>query len=1132
MKTPALLALLGAATLLSPASGTILLNEININPPTDIDANFEFIELRSTTNAVEACTGLTLLIIENNGGQVGEIEEALNLNDYSTGTNGLLLLGNGYDSPPLGGPWSGFKAPTTTVGDPSGAAPYSSLGDDNIDPNGGLTFLLVQGYTALANATATSLGDVDVNNNSVLDWLENPKPAGSQQTQPYTTLVDSVGFPDLGNTPVRRPYTTADLNLRPGSAATFAPDNISRRLSRAVTPGDQNNAGAWYGGNLAGATGVAVTYDIQFFGDFKGQGTPGQTNLDAAPVVGNFVINEVGINPPGGNDNNYEYVEILNAGGGAASLQGLALVLVRSNANDATISVGTITEAWNLNEFTTGANSLLLLGNDYPSGDIPWGRYIDPETQIADPEAPATQVPVRLSSMGDEDIGDNNGFTLLLVQNYNGTIGQDLDTNNDGVLDVNPWTAIKDSVGFDQTTGTGKTYAQAKLTPSILYDIDNVSRTLGNTTTNSAGAWYGGDYGGNSPFSIGFQDTAARPVLGGFRGAATPGRTNLNASPTPAAILLNEVQLDPAASPDGAYEYLELINTTNTIGGMHGLTLVIADGAAGADNGKILESIDLSGLSTGPDGLMIMGDGYDTTSPYDSPLKQISPLTAREDPAGLDVGNIAPNSAALFLITKGAKPATESNISAIPAADIVDSIGFGASSNPAVPLLAVSFAPDNFSRRPREAGSNSASVWYGGDLDSSLGDGSLFYGPSWFGAFKGGASPGRLNHASTPSATATLVLNELNINPPNSDSNIEFLEFRALPSSAVSTNGYTLLQLDSSGSNTGTVVEAWSLDGLATGTNGLLLAGSSYPTSVPWTGADAPAAGTAMGSPLGLDPADIAGISDNGAVSFLLVRYFTGRVGQDLDAGVGSDGSPSGTADDGNLDITPWNGAIADAAGMRLWDTSLVVPALTGRVYGGVDLSQALYTPDSIARRGDNNTANTTAAWYGGNIDGTVGTATAYVATEKFPAGFAGLVTPGKPNVGAPVIDDAGDEDNDGVVNLIELATNMNPAVSDAHKLPQTALLNIGGVNYPTLSHTRFTGGTTVGQVYSTSAYRYEVQASLDLVSWTGVTELVSTTPTGDGQTETAVLRPETAYFNTALSSGGKIYMRLKISRP
>ena len=69
------------------------------------------------------------------------------------------------------------------------------------------------------------------------------------------------------------------------------------------------------------------------------------------------------------------------------------------------------------------------------------------------------------------------------------------------------------------------------------------------------------------------------------------------------------------------------------------------------------------------------------------------------------------------------------------------------------------------------------------------------------------------------------------------------------------------------GSSTGGVLEAWSLDGLSTGTNGLLMTGAGYPASLPWTGAAAPAAATRFGSPAGMAPGDIAGYSGNGAAS-------------------------------------------------------------------------------------------------------------------------------------------------------------------------------------------------------------------------------------------------------------------------
>ncbi len=989
---------LGWLALLASAPATILLNEIHIQTGASNDLNYEFIEFRSSTDGVESCDGLTLLVIDAKGPSVGGVNEAYNLDGMSTGTNGLLILGNGYDGSPAGGPWAGYKATATTAYDPSGVAPWSGMGNDDLDPNGGLVFLLVRGWNGLTNAPANNLGDVDVNNNFVLDWTETPVPAGGQAIVPWTEVVDSIGYYDRGESipsvSASTPFYTASMLNNSSGPAAFNPDSIARRLNN-TTPNDKT---AWYGGQIAGNTLDSIIYNT-FFGGFKGQVTPGQPNLNSAPAPGNFLINEVSLNPPGTDDANYEYIEIINAAGGAANLQGLSLLLIGSNDREAGAQLGVIREAWDLGPLSTGPNGLLLLGNGYNEGRSPWGNYLDPDTQLGDPTDPGTPLG-RYSSMGDDDIGYSDGFTLLLVRGYTGFVDQDLDTNNDGVLDITPWTSIVDSIGFDQTENatTGKTYAQGKITATPAYDYDNMSRKAANAAANDAAAWYGGDYGGNSATSIAFRADVDRPVFGGFRGQATPGRANLAAaSETVTSIRINEVQVAPVPSANASAEYVELIDTGLGVTTLQGLTLVIADGRTGADNGKIIESIDLSLLSTGANGLLLLGDSYDNVTPYDAPNRLISPLTNREDPPGLDAGDIAPDAAPLILLVKGAQPAVSSNISALAAADIVDSIGFGASTNAAVTLVSPGFTPQNLSRYPGQLTPNTAAEWYGGQLDSTDAT-SVTYGASYFGNFKGGASPGRYNHAAPPSpVAASLVINEINVNPPGADGNAEFIEFRATTDTAFSTNGYTLLQLDSSGANTGSIYRAWSLDGLATGSNGLLLAGAGYATATPWTGDNAPAPETFLGTPATLGAGDIAGDSNNGATTFLLVRYFAGRVGQDLDDAV----PPSNTgADDGILDPQPWS-TLVDAVAFRSWDDGALPPALTGRVYGGVDLGQTNYTPDTLARKGDDLTFLSAGAWYGGDIADTAGaTSTGYDTAQRFPAGFEGVVTPGRHNVG------------------------------------------------------------------------------------------------------------------------------------
>ena len=106
--------LLLSAACLWPMSlpADIRINEVHFNP-TGPDLNYEFIELKSTTNDIESLAGLSLILVnsaisdEGDYKNPGEILEVFELGESSTGSNGLLLLGHGYTESPRGGPWSG-----------------------------------------------------------------------------------------------------------------------------------------------------------------------------------------------------------------------------------------------------------------------------------------------------------------------------------------------------------------------------------------------------------------------------------------------------------------------------------------------------------------------------------------------------------------------------------------------------------------------------------------------------------------------------------------------------------------------------------------------------------------------------------------------------------------------------------------------------------------------------------------------------------------------------------------------------------------------------------------------------------------------------------------------------------------
>jgi len=63
---------------------------------------------------------------------------------------------------------------------------------------------------------------------------------------------------------------------------------------------------------------------------------------------------------------------------------------------------------------------------------------------------------------------ENGTITMLLVKDFTGTVGQDLDTNDDGVLDMTPWAELTDSVAVNDGGTEDLTYALPVL--GVAYD--------------------------------------------------------------------------------------------------------------------------------------------------------------------------------------------------------------------------------------------------------------------------------------------------------------------------------------------------------------------------------------------------------------------------------------------------------------------------------------------------------------------------------------------------------------------------------------------------------------------------------------------------------------------------------------
>lgn len=225
---------------------------------------------------------------------------------------------------------------------------------------------------------------------------------------------------------------------------------------------------------------------------------------------------------------------------------------------------------------------------------------------------------------------------------------------------------------------------------------------------------------------------------------------------------------------------------------------------------------------------------------------------------------------------------------------------------------------------------------------------------------------------------ANLRLNEVLTNPPGTDQSYEFVE---LTGTAKSQSGvvYVVAFRGNGSSARGLSDAVWSLDGVASGTNGLTMIRAA-------SGGHGAAAGTTV---VASPRFDLGGPGlTNDSLSLFLIHS---------PDSVFSTGFDFDWNNDGSLDL-PTGATVLDSVG---WTDN----GLNSVAYGAVNLTQFGYTPDAASRSSKNLAANDPSAWYGGDVIGADNTALAYdPATDKsFNLAVGGpLVTPGSTNYPVP----------------------------------------------------------------------------------------------------------------------------------
>ena len=175
---------------------------------------------------------------------------------------------------------------------------------------------------------------------------------------------------------------------------------------------------------------------------------------------------------------------------------------------------------------------------------------------------------------------ENGTITLLLVEGFSGSDGQDLDAGNDGVLDVAPWVRVVDCVAISDGGAGDQTYCSTVLAPGFDGDTftpGGASRIPNASDTDSVADWRRNDFDGEG--LPGFP-TGTTEFPEAFN---TPGAINDAPPPPPPEtpdLVINELDYDQPGTD--AAEFVEIANVGDEPVDLDSVDLVFVNGTGGA----------------------------------------------------------------------------------------------------------------------------------------------------------------------------------------------------------------------------------------------------------------------------------------------------------------------------------------------------------------------------------------------------------------------------------------------------------------------------------------------------------------------------------------------------------------------
>jgi hypothetical protein len=768
----------------------------------------------------------------------------------------------------------------------------------------------------------------------------------------------------------------------------------------------QQPAAAWLCANTS-------QWNIGTQDPFGGIDSPGAANQLCVPQ--GVIFNEIRTNQPGADNN--EYFEL--KGGIGESLNGLTVIVI----GDGTGGSGVIESVSPLEGLAIQSDGLLSVGEATFANQPGFGAL---DVVLAGPNP--------LNFETDDNV------TFLLVRNFSGTNGQDLDTNNDGVLDLTPWTQILDSVAIvdpTETTPQELVYSPVLVGPDGTFWPGHIYRCT------TAGTWLIGPFGATGQTVI---DTAGAgnpicttcgPGAGNCHAVhATPGCVDTSccnlvvgadptcgtetwdqacvdlarqfclAAGTPPVLSFNEIRLDEPNGTD-PNEYIEIKGTPGA--SLNGVSVVVI--GDGSDLDGIAETIiPLNGASIPKDGIFLLAKSTFTLGTADS-VKSFN----------LENGD----SVTYFLVWNWTGlPNLDYDLDnncaldALPWDATIDSVGISEGDGRCV-YSATTVGPD-YVGLPGHVVKCTDGSWRFGRFDPAATDGFGTPGtantvcpPAYACGVPGGAScfapqsvPGCSDETCCASVCAIDVtccelvwdascaeqatlncfipsnppdvkIGEIRIDQTSFDID-EYVELVGTPNTLLNGLTYIVIGDGSTTAGSGVIEYVQSFNGNRIPEDGFFLA--------------ARASFTLDGATPDLVMPTTPEFENSDNVTHMLVWGFTGTVNQDLD-----------TNDDGELDVTPWLSMLQSVAFI---ESAATPPVNTEYAYGSVRVGPDPngFVPSQLAY------CPSTDTWSIGTFD---------------PAAKTAIDTPGAPNPGCDYASTPcpADLDGDGIVGASDLAT-------------------------------------------------------------------------------------------------------------